>query len=764
MGYKLCMAEKPSVARDIASVIGADKKCKGYYEGNGYRVTWAVGHLVGLAEPEEYGFVSKEAMWRDEKEKAYAELPIIPDNFKLVVLEQTEEQFEIIKELIHRDDTDEIINCGDMGAEGHILQWFIREKAECTKKVRRFCATSMTEEAIRQAMSHLRPEEEFANIIKGEFCKKKADWIMGMSMSRVESLKYKTGINVGRVQSPTLYFVVKRYLEVKNFKVTNYYGIQADLKEGFSVFWNKDTEGIFPPNEKDSEGRVLDGKAVKAKAEAIQEKGIGTVTEIVTKKKGMDRPQLFDITELQREANRKYGYTASTTLATAQALYETQKVLSYPRTDSRYITSDLQPYMESRIKGIGTIAKYKTAVSGLLSKGLNIDKKIVDDSKVTDHHAIIPTEKIKGFDMDSLIPTEEERRKGVTEETLKNVLDLVLCRMIVSFCTPYYYEQTSVKVDLSGMTFTASGKKPLEAGWKGVQEALSGKEREEADTEADAEQIFPDIKKGQTVTVSHSSFIAKKTTPPKLHTEATLLTAMENAGATIENGAILKGKGIGTQATRAEIIKKLFDSGYCSTQTKGKTNYIVPTIKGQTIIRVLPVELYSPKITADWETKIALIAEGKMTEQEFMDSFKVFINDKVQEVKTKDTGIVFKKDRETVGVCPWCGSDLYRYENKDEGKVDSIRYYCSGCNFALDTKNPTVTTVTGKKLTEKQLAKLIAHGNIKLTCKSKKNGTEYKGNFVIIKKEVGGKIYANLDFSPVPFKEKKPVKKAKKLF
>ena len=272
MGYKLCMAEKPSVARDIASVIGADKKCKGYYEGNGYRVTWAVGHLVGLAEPEEYGFVSKEAMWRDEKEKAYAELPIIPDNFKLVVLEQTEEQFEIIKELIHRDDTDEIINCGDMGAEGHILQWFIREKAECTKKVRRFCATSMTEEAIRQAMSHLRPEEEFANIIKGEFCKKKADWIMGMSMSRVESLKYKTGINVGRVQSPTLYFVVKRYLEVKNFKVTNYYGIQADLKEGFSVFWNKDTEGIFPPNAKDSEGRVLDGKAVKAKAEAIQEK------------------------------------------------------------------------------------------------------------------------------------------------------------------------------------------------------------------------------------------------------------------------------------------------------------------------------------------------------------------------------------------------------------------------------------------------------------------------------------------------------------
>lgn len=762
MGFKLCMTEKPSVAKDIAAVIGADKKCNGYYEGNGYRVTWAIGHLVGLAEPEAYGFVSKKDMWGEGQEEAYEQLPIIPDEFKLVVLEDTKEQFEIVKKLINSPQTDEIINCGDMGPEGHILQWFIREKAGCTKKVRRFCATSMTEEAIQQAMAHLRPEEEFASIIRGEFCKKKADWIMGMSMSRAESLKYKTGINVGRVQSPTLYFVVKRYLDVINFKVTNYFGMDADLAEGFHVFWNKDTEGVFPASVKDAENRVLDKGAVDSKRIQIEQGRVGTITDLIKQNRGNDRPQLFDITELQREANRKYGYTAAVTLATAQALYETQKVLSYPRTDSRYITSDLKSYMPERIKGIAKISKYAKAAESLLAAGLNIDKKIVDDSKVTDHHAIIPTEKIAGFDPAAMVPTAEEKKKGVTAESMRNILDLVLCRMIVSFSKPYLYEQTTIKVQFpNGMTFSASGKKPLQMGWREVQEQLSGKEAEEKNEEADAEQLFPSLRKGQTVAVKHCSLVAKKTTPPKLHTEATLLTAMENAGATIENGAILKGKGIGTQATRAEIIKKLFDSGYCRTEKKGKINYIVPTPKGQTIIRVLPNELYSPKITADWETKIARIAEGKMTEKQFMDEFSVFIHEKVRQVKETNSGVAFPKDRETVGVCPWCGEDLYRFEVKDakSGKVTEIRHYCSNkgaCSFSMSTNNATVTTWTGKKLTEKQLQRLIAYGFVVLTCKSKfKNGEGFKGKFVIIKKESKGKIYANLEFQSVKAGKKK---------
>lgn len=762
MGYRLCIAEKPSVAKDIAAVIGAKKPCNGYYEGNGYRVTWAVGHLVGLAEPEEYGFVSKQEMWGEGRELAYEQLPMIPDEFKLVVLEPTKDQFEIVKDLINSPETDEIINCGDMGPEGHILQWFIREKAGCTKKVRRFCATSMTEEAIREAMAHLRPEEEFANIIKGELCKKKADWIMGMSMSRAESLKYKTGINVGRVQSPTLYFVVRRYLEVKKFKVTNYFGMDAHLAEGFHVFWNKDTEGFFSGKDKDSMNRVLNKEAVEVQRFRIEQGRTGIVTEVTKNRKGDNRPQLFDILELQRLANRKYGYSAAVTLATAQALYETQKVLSYPRTDSRYITSDLQPYMEKRIQGIATIGKYTAAAKKLLADGLNIDKRIVDDSKVIDHHALIPTEKIEGFDPESMEPTVEEKKKGVTAESMRNILDLVLCRMILSFSKPYYYEQTDVAVKFSnGMTFTATGRKPVQLGWKEVEERLSGKEEVEKNEEADEEQLFPEIEKGQTVTVRRCSLVSKKTTPPKLHTEDTLLTAMKNAGANVENGAILAGRGIGTQATRAEIIKKLFDSEYVTTQKKGKTNYIIPTPKGQTIIRVLPKELYSPQITADWETKIAKIAEGTMTEKQFMDEFTVFIHEKVRQVKEVDTGIVFSKERETVGVCPWCGSDLWRFENKDEksGKVTSISHYCSNkekCKFSLRTDNPIVTIWTAKKLTEKQLQKLIAYGFITLTCKSKiKGGEDFKRKFVIIKKEAKGEIYANLECIAVKGRKKK---------
>lgn len=748
MGFKLCMAEKPSVAKDIATVIGANKRCDGYFEGNGYRVTWAVGHLVGLAEPDAYGFVAQDDMYSDKTQAAYEELPLIPDDFKLIVLEQTKDQFEIVKKLIHDPDVDEIINCGDMGAEGHILQWFIREKAGCTKNVRRFCATSMTEEAIRQAMAHLRPEEEFANIIKGEFCKKKADWIMGMSMSRVESIKYHTGINVGRVQSPTLYFVVKRYLEVQNFKVTNYYGMTTDFDEGFSVSWNKDTEGIFPEKSKDSESRVLDKTLVDIKCREIEAGRTGTILNIEKKKRGTDRPQLYDITELQRDANRKYGYTAAVTLATAQALYETQKVLSYPRTDSRYITSDLKNYIPDRIKAIGTAGeKYKVVTESVLLDGLNIDKKIVDDSKVTDHHALIPTEKIEGFNLWSMKPTEKEKKEGVTEESMRNILDLVLCRMIISFCKPYVYEQTSISVKCSDAIFSANGKKPIDYGWTAIQEKLMGKEKDEEGEEND-KQIFPELKKGQTVTVKACHNIPKKTTPPKLHTEATLLTAMENAGTTIDGGAILKGKGIGTQATRAEIIKKLFDTGYCETQSKGKINYIVPTAKGLMIIRVLPPELYSPKITADWETKIAKIAEGKMTETEFMDEFCTFIKCKVREVKEAETGIIFKKEKQVYGKCPFCGGEVYRYQPRGEKKV---KFYCGDkdCPFSLDTENVTVATWTGKKLTEKQCLQLITKKFILLDCKKKSGEGTYKGKFTMIKKQVGEKVFTNLICEPV---------------
>ena len=294
------MTEKPSVAYDIAKVIGANRKCDGYWEGNGYRVTWALGHLVNLAEPEAYGYTAQKEM-KEYPQKAMDEIPLIPNQFKLALIDRTKSQFFIIKKLIHADDTDYIINCGDMGPEGHILQWFIRLMANCDKPVKRFCATSMTEEAIHSAMQNLRPEQEFSRIIKGEFCKKKADWILGMSLSRVETLKYHVPISVGRVQSPTLYFVVKRYVDVKNWQPTIYYTLDLKLSD-FHVYWDKDTEGIFLEKDKTSDGKIINSNVIESKVNEIRNAEYGIVTNRTTLRKKIERPQLYDIAELQRDA------------------------------------------------------------------------------------------------------------------------------------------------------------------------------------------------------------------------------------------------------------------------------------------------------------------------------------------------------------------------------------------------------------------------------------------------------------------------------
>ena len=759
--YRLLTAEKPSVAKDLADVVGANIKKNGYYEGNGYRVTWAVGHLVGLEEPEAYGFMKQEEIYEEgNREKAWEELPIIPEKFKLKVLEKTAGQFEIVRELMLSDETEEIIDCGDMGPEGHILQWFIREKVGCRKPVRRFCATSMTREAITSAMQNLMPIDNYKNIIKGEYCKKKADWITGMSLSRAGSLKYNTNFSVGRVQSPTLYFIVKRYLDVSNFKQKDFFTMKADF-DGFSVFWKKDSDNIFDSTAKDDDNRVTDKLAIDKKCQAIKESQYGVITELKTEKKATNRPQLYDITELERDANRKYGYTAAGTLATAQALYETQKILSYPRTDSRYITSDLVPYMDDRIKAIATLNKYSSSCEQVLSDGLNIDKKIVDDSKVTDHHALICTENIKNYDLNKLVPTDEEKKKGVTPEMMRNILDLVLTRMIVAFSQPYLYIQTSVEVTFQGgIRFTASGTRPVKEGWKGVEKVLTGDPEDMGDEQND-EQLFPNLEEGMKLKLRSCSVITKKTTPPKLHTEATLLTAMENAGASVEGGEILKGRGIGTQATRAEIIKVLFEKQYCETLKKGKINYIVPTQKGLKIIRALPKELTSPKMTADWENKIALIAEGKADENEFMDEFIPFIKEKTSEIRNSTLDIDFRNAKEPIGKCPFCGKNVFKGKSK---KTGAILFYCSHkfdeddpCGFMFSLDSAVFISRLGKNLSEKDAIKLINEGSITKTCKKQTGEGTYTGIFSFVQTDKDGKPGTSfkVDFA----NRKKPVKR-----
>lgn len=737
MGYKLCIAEKPSVAKDIARVIGATERESGYIIGGGYIVTWAVGHLVGLAEPEAYGYLSQAEMWdKDSPEnvdKAYEQLPLLPEKFKTIVLPKAKEQYKIVEQLMRREDVDYIIDCGDMGAEGHILQWLIRDKVGTKKLVKRFCATSMTDEAIRYSMENLHDIEDFASIITGEFCKKKADWIMGMSMSRCCSIKYHSNISVGRVQSPTLYFVVKRFLDVNSFKVTDFYQLEAEFAEGFKTFWTKDSDNKFSPQDKDDSGRLLQKTLAEKTANEIKGFGYGEITTLQTKNKAADRPQLYDITELERDGNHIFGYTADKTLKLAQSLYETHKILSYPRTDSRYITSDLVPYMAARIKAIGSIARYAKVADFVTGKGLNLDKRIVDDSKVTDHHALIVTERIENFDCGKL-DTDEQ-----------NILHLVISRMLTSFSERYTYKETEVAVTFpNGFVFAASGRMPVSLGWKNVQKSLLGK-LEEAEEKSDDEQLFSGIELGQTVTLACVNVLAKKTTPPKLHTEATLLTAMENAGSTLENGAILKGKGIGTQATRAAIIKALFDKKYIADKTTGKTHFIVPTKQGATIIQVLPSDLYSPQITADWEEKIAGIVDGKLTEGQFMSEFEQFIRAKVAEVKESRDAADFSTEREEVAKCPFCGSGVYagKITNSKTGKT-SENFYCSdkSCKFMLSKDNVVFVSRTGKNATTAQMTKLITDGALTVICESK-TGNKYGGVFKIAKNPKG---FASLAF------------------
>lgn len=726
--YILCTAEKPSVAGDIARAVGAGKRRNGYYEGNGYRVTWAVGHLVGLCEPEDYGYVSQQDIWDkihpENRGKALSELPLIPRQFKLRVLEQTKEQFAIMAALMNDPECEYIIDCGDAGPEGHILQWLIRIMAGCSKPVKRFIAVSMTNEAILDAMAHLQPIEKYMSVIHGEYCKKKADWILGMSMSRAASIIYDAKVDVGRVQSPTLYFVVKRYLDVINFRSKEFYGLKADMQGGFTVAWKKDAQGFFPQESVDAEKRLLRKELAEEAVAAIMQAGQGTVSLFETKKKATDRPQLYDITELERDGNRLFSYTAEQVLQAAQSLYDKHKIMTYPRTDSRYITHDLAPHMMDRIKDISHLAPYQAVCEGLIQSGLNLDKRIVDDSKVSDHHALIVTDKVGYYDMSKL--TEME----------KNILNLVIARMLVAFSDKYKYKETVLQITFgNGMICSAKGHVPVDQGWKKVQAALVGKEVEES---ADDNQVFPELQLGQMVMVDDAAVICKKTTPPRLHTEATLLTAMENAGATIEGGEILRGKGIGTQSTRANIIKSLFEKGYIANQAQGKINYLIPTKQGMSVIKVLPAELYSPKITADWEKQIAGIVDGTMSEKGFMDGFERFIREKVEYVKAnKIDNVDFSPDREIVASCPWCQSDVYRGEYKrGDDTIKSV--YCSNkdCKCSVRFDDMIFKGRTGKAFTINQIKMLLKNGSIVATAKNQQ-GNPYKAVFSLEKNEKG---------------------------
>lgn len=728
--YTLCIAEKPSVGEDIAKVLGATRKNakEGYYEGNGYLVTWCVGHLITLAEPETYDDAFK--TWSMDV------LPIIPQKWKLEVIESTKNQFCNVKALINRDDVELVVDCGDFGAQGHYIQWLVRLMSGCKKPVKKLCVTSNTSRELQRAFTCLRDINDFTYIIAGQYCKAKSDWIIGMCLTRYFSVKYKKNLNagevlsVGRVQTPTWNFVVERYYEIKNFTPKPYYLIHIVLSNGVkAVYYNE------------NENKIIDESVAKGIVQNLYALKQVRVREVVKEEKKLNRPQLYDITELQRDGSRMWNYSPDEVLQAMQSLYD-KKLLTYPRTDSRYITTDVALEMADRIKDIAYIDEYKQVAENLLQKGLNLDKRVVNNEKVTDHHAVLVTENVKYVDFNSLSLKE------------RNILHAVIRRMLLSFDEQMEFHETRVffaTLD-NKHEFRALGKTITKAGWKGVEQILVKSEEKSKD------ELLPVMEQGDVINIADANTLSKKTKPPLPYTYDTLLTAMENAGDKIQIDDEMMATGLGTGATRAGIVKELFNKGYLETVTSKKNVYVQPTQKALFAHTIFPKQLLNPDLTARWQYKITMIEQRKLSTDAFMAETVQFVKNIIAEAEQSTATYegLFTDNVESVGKCRWCGKNVYqrrsvyRCENED-------------CGFYISTeKNPVSMFYYKNPLSHEQIKSLISPSGLTLKCKNKQD-VEYKANFKIKSKPKidGERKYIDIDMSFVNDKKKQGAKKGK---
>lgn len=716
MKKTLIITEKPSVAQDIAKALKVKSKEKldGYIENEKYVITWCVGAMLEIASPDEMD--SKYEKWNIES------LPIIFNEYKRVPIKSVKSQLNIIKKLMNRDDIVEIIDAGDIGAKGCEIQEDVRlysgidyidkdGNIHNKKLVKRLHLESMTEKSILDGMNNLRDIREYDNYYKASSTRSISDYVVGMSFTRLFSCKYPIGkvLSCGRVQTPTLALVVERFIQLNNFKPQNYYEIEADFN-GFKTLWFN------------NEGSRLDKKEEAEKIYKKISNKDGVVTLLETKKKVTKRPQLYDLTELQREANRLYGYTSDDVLKTAQSLYETHKVTTYPRTDSRYITVELAEKLEDLVKKIGTIDEYKETANKVLEKGLNIDNRVADNSKISDHHALLCTENIDKYDLNKLSKKE------------KNILHLILTRMLVVLSEDYMFNETNIVIDIEQEKFKASGKMPVCMGWKEINDMLLKKVETKEETKE--EQVFNNVSQGEVLKQEKVLILTKQTVAPKLHTEGTLLSAMEKASNSISDDENLKNaikdKGLGTPATRSAIIETLFSRGYMQRVGKTKTPYIAPTKLGFQFIMKLKKDapkLISPKFSAEWEYLLNLIEKGKLTPSKFMEGINAYVTEIVNTNKEIDTTFKaeVKEEKEEIGRCPRCGKPIYESEKS---------FYCSAfkdnpkCSFSLWKEDKFLIKVLGKKLSKAQAKSLLDKGYFKAKCKNS-NGKEYKAIFKI---------------------------------
>lgn len=698
----LVIAEKPSVARDIARVLKCGKKINGAIEGERYIVTWGLGHLVTLADPEDYDKKYKE--WKIDV------LPMKPAPFKLEVIKQTGKQFAAVKTQIHRKDVNEIIIATDAGREGELVARLILEKAGSKKPIKRLWISSVTDKAIREGFAKLKNGHEYDALYDAAMCRAEADWLVGINATRALTCKYNAQLSCGRVQTPTLAMIAKREEKIRSFIPEGYYGMTAK-GQNIMLTWQ---------DQKSKSYRSFDKEKMTGLMKKLDEQK-AVVEEIKKTPKKTYAPLLYDLTELQREANQRFGYSAKETLNIMQRLYENHKVLTYPRTDSRYLSKDIVPTIKDRLEACGT-GPYRKLAMTAKKKDLSGKLAFVNDAKVSDHHAIIPTEQF----VDLSHMTNEERK----------IYDLVVRRFLAVLYPPFEYEKTQVTVKVGGETFLASGKVVKAQGWRAVyeEEIYSAEDEEEEEAYESGKglkgQTLPELEKGQEIKGLVLSLTEGKTKPPAHFNEDTLLSAMESAGKE-DTPEDAERKGLGTTATRAGIIEKLISAGFA--ERKGKK--LIPTKDGYNLVAILPDSLTSPQLTAEWETRLTGIAKGSDSPADFMRGIEEMTAGLVKTYSaiSEDKAKLFTPQREAIGTCPRCGAAVY------EGKKN---FYCSdrACSFVM-WKNDRFFEQRKKAFTKAIAAALLKDGKVKIKgMYSTKTGKTFDG--VVLLADTGGK-YVN---------------------
>lgn len=630
MAKTLVLTEKPSVAKDIARVLGCKRSGNGCIVGDKYIVTWALGHLVTLADPEAYD--DKYKSWRME------DLPMLPGRMKLVVIGQTSKQFKAVSSLLSSAEVSDIVIATDAGREGELVARWIIQKANCRKPMRRLWISSQTDKAIKEGFASLKPSSQYDNLYRSAQCRAEADWLVGLNVTRALTCKHNAQLSAGRVQTPTLAMIVRREEDILRFRPKDYFTVKADFGEYTALY--KDGKG---------QARFADAAAAKEVADSVRGKR-GVLSEVKKVYRFKAPPAAYDLTELQRDANKKYGYSAKQTLSLMQSLYETHKLLTYPRTDSRYITKDVAATLPERLRAIA-IGPYKDSASAVLRSKPIQTKYIVNDAKVTDHHAIIPTEQY--VDLNKL--SREER----------HIYDLVVRRFIAVLSAPFEYDEVQVKITVGKYNFYTKGQSVKSTGWRAVYDSTLTDDDDDAEPDLAAQRL-PALSQGAAAAVKEVRVCAGKTSPPARYTEATLLTAMENPASQVEDGrlrdALKTAGGLGTPATRADIIEKLFNSFYI--ERRGRE--IFPTSKGRQLIGIVPPDLKSAELTAKWEQQLSLIAEGKANDRKFIEEMRGYASSLVQAVKSSTAE--YKHDNMTREPCPQCGKYLLEVNGK-KGKM-----------------------------------------------------------------------------------------------